>query len=615
MEVDHDALQDDLDPKIAGTAHPSDGTTRRWEVAGYVGRMFMVLIGLCAFAASLYLWYDSFHTIHEYRHTRKWMESQAFLSKVELKYKRGDRDYRYEVIAEYSYLFNDRIYSGERVGLNSGADSFDSWQKDVFTTLYHAVSDGRSVPCYVDPAHPEKALLNRDIRLSYLGFHLCMSAVFAPIGLVTAWMSVASAKDKFVASRQRRIYPDQPWRQVPAWTNHTLSPFLVHHELLAWIVAIPSFIGSVPMLYVVPTEVWERNNRSALVWLLIPIVSLCLIAWAIQCTRKRRRFGMSRLNLATLPGVIGGELRGIVRLLGRIEGLDSITMRLECIHTYTRGKKHPIRCKDVLHSDHIDYKPAIIFGQSRLDVPFLFRIPDTCPPCEPDHSVSWQLLVTSSTPGLGLSLSFQVPVYRIAYSKTHPVVAEQTSKQELPITQLSELLPKNRIVARRTAEGFDEFEIPSSPGLLPMASLIGIGGVCLGVAFFSLFQISTGLWLISLFLFVLFAGMGGFMLFTVRTMLGSRRLTLAPDSVIVQRQLPGFRRSISIPLTSIRSVTFKCSLALPVGERIDRWFSVLLELHEGKTIVAGEHLPNAEIAAWFCQRIDRHVRTDADAAS
>lgn len=414
----HTTLSDADDGAAAEAGNDTVGNPQP-SVKRKGGSIFVVLFGLPFLAVGLGASYLLLSTLYEHYRAQKWVEVPARIRSLDLEHRRGSKGgTTYKVVATYAYAYGGRAYEGDRVGFSSSADNVGSWHRDTHKELRQAWTRGKTVPCYVDPAAPEQAVLKRDLRFGMLAFMMLFATLFSAVGGGIVLGGLGASKSAGRRARLQREHPDEPWRHKPDWASNTLSPRLGQIEVIAWVVALLWNAISAPLLFVMPNEVLHKRNYLALIGLLFPAVGGLMLVWAVRCTARRRKYGMSRLHLETMPGVIGGEFRGTLAVAGKIDGLDRVTVQLKCIHTYTTGSgKNKSTHHETLHEDKIEVEPAITFGQTQLDVPFRFVIPADCPPCEePGYrgKIGWKLLVEGSAAGVDLAMEFEVPVYRVS---------------------------------------------------------------------------------------------------------------------------------------------------------------------------------------------------------
>ena len=105
-----------------------------------------------------------------------------------------------------------------------------------------------------------------------------------------------------------------------------------------WFFAVFWNLISAPLvLMVLPREVLQNRNYPALLGLLFPLVGAGLLIWAIRATLRWKKFGTSILELETLPGVIGGHLKGILQTRTALLPEEGLSLKLTCINRTVSG--------------------------------------------------------------------------------------------------------------------------------------------------------------------------------------------------------------------------------------------------------------------------------------
>jgi hypothetical protein len=104
-----------------------------------------------------------------------------------------------EAHATYRYRFGRFTYGGNRIGVHlEAADNMDGWQRSWARRL--AAHPDPPVTAWVDPAHPENAVLDRSLRWSLLLFHACFV-------VVPAWPMFLAARALVARWRLRSAQP------------------------------------------------------------------------------------------------------------------------------------------------------------------------------------------------------------------------------------------------------------------------------------------------------------------------------------------------------------------------------------------------------------------------
>ena len=180
---------------------------------------------------------------------------------------------------------------------------------------------------------------------------------------------------------------------------------------------------SAPLLFVLPGEVIGKGNWLALLGVLFPIVG-----WASSHGRYTPccggKFGQSIFQMASVPGLIGGQLAGVIRTSAKVLPEDGFQITLNCINRLTTGGG-----KSRSTSEHILWQDDQVVGRDLLQndpdhtaIPVLFAIPYQCRPTDEtvsDNQKIWRLNVKAKVPGVDYSTAFDVPVFKTAESNAN----------------------------------------------------------------------------------------------------------------------------------------------------------------------------------------------------
>ena len=158
----------------------------------------------------------------------------------------------------------------------------------------------------------------------------------------------------------------------------------------------------------------------------VPGVILILIAWVLlNFTRRRfqyaRRYEQAELQLASVPGVIGGPLSGVVHLPAKLSGDEQFQLRLECVRKLPSAKNRS-ESEDILWREGATIEKTLSSPDPyRVSIPVYFAIPFDCEPSDPPDraSVHWRLKVGADTSDANQHARFEVPVYQTAESSEH----------------------------------------------------------------------------------------------------------------------------------------------------------------------------------------------------
>ncbi|MDP0496161.1 MAG: hypothetical protein Q7Q73_08125 [Verrucomicrobiota bacterium JB024] len=213
-----------------------------------------------------------------------------------------------------------------------------------------------------------------------------------------------------------RQYPTEPWLHNKTWASGRIKDgnlggtlfllgFAVFWNLISWGVTggllSSGELGREPATYLV---------------LLFPLIGVGMAAAAIYQLLRWRKYGTSVFELAEVPGVIGGNLGGLILTKVNIRPEDGFTLTLRSIHQWTSGsgKNRTTHRETLWESEQVLDREAMPEDLSRSALPVLFFIPYSCKPTERLSSSSqnyWELIATAKTPGLDYKATFRVPVF------------------------------------------------------------------------------------------------------------------------------------------------------------------------------------------------------------
>jgi hypothetical protein len=520
---------------------------------------------------------------------RGWDEMPATILTAELETRRGSDSTTYEAVATYRYEVDGQTHTGSRVSIHSGADNVGSFHQDTHNRLRRHLETGQPTVCYVNPRNPEDAVLDRSVRWGMISFFLVFALVFGGVGIgliVGAAIGMKRVKKEKV---QQAEHPESPWLWNPEWAVGTMRSsnkaemvasiaFASFWNVISWPIAV---------MVLLDPEV-PGQNKGALVVLLFPLVGLGLAIWALRTIMRRFKFGESRFEMASVPGVVGGSLAGIVHIPVHIQPEDGFHLSLNCVHQYTTGSgKNRSTRRDVLWEDsHVVTHEMLEHDFTRSAVPVLFGIPYECRPTDTaksDDQIKWELKVTAAVPGIDYSATFPVPVFKTADSSPEFRIDESAYKRYRGETDVTDEVRKSGIVVERLTDG-------GAAIVQPMARN---WGTALILTIF--FAVWTGVvvLLIKLHAPLIFPIVFGFfdvlIMFGVLDMwLSSSRIEVRHRTLTTRSGMLGIGVTRTYPTAELREMT--ASRGMQSGSRV--FYDVKLVDPDGKRRTIARNLPS-----------------------
>lgn len=352
-----------------------------------------------AFQVAKQLWW--------WQEARTWVAVPAVIENVQLHSHDSDDSTTYSLTARYRYDFEGRTYTGSRVALLDGKDNIGDFHQKTHRRLAQRWRAETPATCFVDPKDPTRAVLVRNVRWKLALFHLTFVGLFGGVGFgLLCGLPIARRR---MAEREHRelLYANEPWNWEPKWQDGFVkasarealgSPllFAVFWNMISW-----------PVVLLGANEIFDPDNRLALVALLFPAVGIGLAVWALRAWVRSRKFGDSELHLEPFPVPVGGRLAGRVHATLRIEPGAKTLATLSCMERSGR-KNSDTR---LLWQDQMEISSAnVSFDGIRSLIPVSFALPADARETV-EHDLTWKLAVQAEAPGVDYAADFEVPVF------------------------------------------------------------------------------------------------------------------------------------------------------------------------------------------------------------
>ena len=297
------------------------------------------------------------------------------------------------------------------------------------------------------------------------GDAVVFGAILIPLLFTIAFLSVlllsrAQRRKEAALAERRALNPDMPWLWSDEWREGRIrsvsagaSAALIGGFATVWNTVVVG-VG-VAMYY--RDDLW----RAPQVWVfevLFGIVGLLLIAGTVYVILSARKSPPVVLEMDPVPGVLGGELRGVVRLPDHVPVGSTAQVSLECER---RASGHSRSSSTTLWKDEVSQSTP---GGGLL--PISFRVPFDLPPSELPERVgtiggsliSWFLGIRVSLPGADYHALFSVPVFATATSDAAVSAGQVDAGDSLQcppdaVSQLVESSPSRTELALPAAKG------------------------------------------------------------------------------------------------------------------------------------------------------------------
>lgn len=210
-------------------------------------------------------------------------------------------------------------------------------------------------------------------------------------------------------------FPDQPWRWRPEWNAGRIAADGRRAVAVTWFFAL---VWNAISWTAAGTAWFKHSSGEKVIWLvlLFPLVGLLVLGSAIYQTIRARKFGRPVFLPASVPGVIGGYLGGVIQVPAALRPDEDVTLALQACRTTAHGTGKDRRVQSEVLWEHEvrvvrENLPVTATG---TDIPVLFHIPAGQPASDVttrDPRTYWRLTAKAPVAGVDFAAAFEVPVF------------------------------------------------------------------------------------------------------------------------------------------------------------------------------------------------------------
>lgn len=238
-----------------------------------------------------------------------------------------------------------------------------------------------------------------------------------------------------------RLHPEEPWLWQSKWADGKMTTsnkgmFVFQLSLSA----IVSLVGGIGLVLC-----WLGIIKGGHVSLLSALVTLAGLIYALCFFIRYRKFGESTFQMACMPGIVGGELAGVLHTEVSQIPAGGFVLTLQSIKHRTTGRGRCRRThREVLwedkHNVSIDLNADTADG--KVVLPVSFAIPFECESCSEKPTAStklfWELSADAEFPGADFHCKFDVPVFKTPESQKDFQLSttEQSFSNEISLANL-----------------------------------------------------------------------------------------------------------------------------------------------------------------------------------
>ena len=327
---------------------------------------------------------------------------------------------------------------------------------------------------------------NKDFADCYVPLGLALFMVLGLIGVVLLVRNTNAGLKR--EKEMKHLHPDEPWLWQAKWdggkmTSSNKGAFIILLIMFGGF----SLVGWLGLYLCLPDII--KGDHVKLLVAIVPLIGLAFGYSALCSLNRYRKFGESIFQMACMPGVVGGELAGVIYTKASQIPDGGFVLKLQTIRITTSGSgknrstRHEILWEDT-HCVSVDLGAS--GGDGNVVLPVSFAIPFECQSSSEtpggNPRIGWKLSADAKFPGSDFHCEFDVPVFKTPESQENfqLSVAEQSFSEEIPLTNLCEASG----VKQTNDNGGVSFEFPlarrfGAKIVLTLATIFFSGGVFL----------------------------------------------------------------------------------------------------------------------------------------
>ena len=306
---------------------------------------------------------------------------------------------------------------------------------------------------------------------------MLISAIFALIGGGVIGAGIYANRRLRELAAAEASNPQSPWLWQKDWAASRAESKNRNNAFGLWATAI--FVNGIVFTIAVSAlpQLWRSSDPKAFLVLAFCVVGVILAGAAMRASIRRKRFGQTHFEFASLPFSPGRTLKGTIHLRFNTDARQGIDLSLSCVRqVVTGGGKNRSTFQTVLWQADKNVPQASLAPGPMGDalIPVEFSIPSDAYESnhdDPNDQVLWLLHARADVPGVNYSDDFEVPVFRLTPSSASaaeptPIFLSDAQGATAPPAFQSDpsdvAAPQNpKVVVSAGMDGSTEFYFPA----------------------------------------------------------------------------------------------------------------------------------------------------------
>ncbi len=439
------------------------------------------------------------------------------------------------------------------------------------------------------------------------------ASVFAMIGAGLMFGAVYGywAQKRDAAAKEAN--PQSPWLWRSDWAQGRALSSRRNTLYGWWIGAALASMLFVPMAVISLPSLLRSAGPKGFLLLGLCLIPAALLVGAVRATLRRKRYGQTYFEFASLPFSPSKPISGQIHLRLDTAVEHGIDLRLSCIRRIVTGSGKQRSTSNVpLWEEQKNVPPSsLMVGPAGSLIPVEFEIPDEA--YETNHDVPrdqllWMLHAHADVPGVDYSEDFEIPVFRSTAKAARASAAAGDTDfapafrsdfaAGAPVSDSLVAPAHPKVVVSTAPEGATEFYFPAfrNPGRTLFLLLFTAGWTAL--VYFLAHSNAPRLFPVFFGLFDLVLVYG-----CMQGLFGRARIVVGNGKLISQRGTFSMGTAAETPFSDIESVHAAAGV-----QNSDAWgasFMIQLKTRSGRTLKLADTIADREEARWIVGQIEK----------
>lgn len=406
--------------------------------------------------------------------------------------------------------------------------------------------------------------------------------------------------------------PESPWLWRKDWAARRAESKNRNRAIGLWLAAILANAIAFAVAAAAVPKLWRTSNPAVIFPLLFCVVGIVVAVVAIRASIRRKRFGQTYFEFASLPFSPGQPLQGAIHLRFNSDAQHGVDLSLSCVRQVTTGSgDNRSTYETVLWQADKNVPQAFLMPGPMGDatIPVDFNLPSDAYESyhdQPDDKILWLLHAQADVPGVNYTDDFEVPVFRLTPSPLAASVltasfsngahggiatpAVEADASDVPAP------PNRKVVVTVGMNGGAEFYFPPFRNPSRVLTLLLFTFVWTGILYF--IKHSQAPWIFG-------AVFGFFELLLIyaliQSALGSFRIEVGNGRIVLRRALLGIGTARQIPIPDIAQI-------LPVTtaqqKGVTASYSLCLYTRDGRKLTLADAIENRQEARWVAAQLE-----------